>query len=147
MRVLIDEEVEDTAVQLLEPLRHLLRKHQVDHIATINWKGKKDRNVLPDARNAGYNAFTTRDNNQLSDPAECDAIKKSTLHHIRYSQRREGMIGLGLALGSIIAAMPMVMDELEQADSQRLVHIVGLDPSRRYELTDPASEPPNYWPH
>ena len=89
----------------------------------------------------------TRDHNQLSDPAECDAIKKSALHHIRYSQRREGMIGLGLALGSIIAAMPMVMDELEQADSQRLVHIVGLDANRRFELIDPTTEPPNYWPH
>jgi hypothetical protein len=82
MRVLIDE---DTAVQLLGPLRHLLRKHQVDHIATINWKGKKDRNVLPDARNAGYDAFITRDNNQLSDPSECDAIKSplSTTSDIR----------------------------------------------------------------
>jgi PIN like domain len=144
MRVLIDE---DTAVQLLEPLRHLLRKHKVDHIATIDWKGKKDRNVLPDARKAGYDVIITRDHNQLSDPAECDAIKRSALHHIRYSQRREGMIGLGLALESIIAAMPMVMDELEQADSQRLVHIVGLDPNRRYELIDPTTEPPNYWPH
>jgi hypothetical protein len=36
MRVLIDE---DTAVQLLEPLRHLLRRHTVDHVALINWKG------------------------------------------------------------------------------------------------------------
>jgi hypothetical protein len=144
MRVLIDE---DTAVQLLEPLRHLLRKHTVEHIATIKWKGKKDRNVLPDARKAGYDVIITRDHNQLSDPAECDAIKKSTLHHIRYSQRREGMIGLGLALGSIIAAMPMVMEELEQADGQRLVHIVALDPNRRYELIDPTKKPPSYWPH
>lgn len=56
------------------------------------------------------------------------------------------MIGLGLALGSIIAAMPIVMEELEQADGQRLVHIVGLDPGRRYELTDPAVAPPRYWP-
>jgi hypothetical protein len=137
MRVLIDE---DTAVQLLEPLRHLLRKHTVEHIATIKWKGKKDRNVLPDARKAGYDVIITRDHNQLSDPAECDAIKKSTLHHIRYSLRREDMIGLGFALGSIIAAMPMVMEELEQADGQRLVHIVALDPNRRYELIDPTKE-------
>jgi hypothetical protein len=94
MRVLIDE---DTAVQLLEPLRHLLRRHTVDHIAMISWKGKKDRRVLADASKAGYGAIITRDRNQLSDPAECDAIKKSQLHHIRYTQKREGMIGLGLA--------------------------------------------------
>lgn len=89
----------------------------------------------------------TRDRNQLSDPAECDAIKKSKLHHVRYAQRREGTAGLGLALGAIIAAMPMVMDEIERADGQRLVHIVGLDPNRRYEMTDPNKSPPSYWPH
>lgn len=144
MRVLIDE---DTAVQVLGPLQHLLRNHTVEHVALINWKGKKDRNVLADARRRGYDAFMTRDRNQLNDPAECDAIKKSQLHHIRYAQRREGMTGLGLALGAIIAAMPMVVLELEQADGQRLVHIAGLDPGRRFEMTDPAESPPAYWPH
>ena len=49
MRILIDE---DTAVQLLEPLRHVLIGHQVRHIHDLKWKGKKDRNVLPDAKNA-----------------------------------------------------------------------------------------------
>lgn len=44
MRVLIDE---DTAVQPLEPLRHLLRKHTVDHIGTINWKSKKTGMSFP----------------------------------------------------------------------------------------------------
>lgn len=144
MRVLIDE---DTAVQLLEPLRHLLRSHAVDHIAMIKWKGKKDRTVYADARRAGYDVIITRDHNQLSDPHECDAIKKSRLHHVRYEQRREGMAGLGLALGAVIAAMPMVMDDLEQADGQRLVHITRLEMSRRYEMTDPAANPPVYWPH
>jgi hypothetical protein len=143
MRVLVDE---DTAVQLLEPLRHLLRRHTVDHVGMIKWKGKKDRSVLTDAKNAGYHVFITRDRNQLNDPLECALIKKSRLLHVRYAQRREGMAGLGLALGAIIAAMPMVMDELEQADGQRLVHITGLDPSRRYDVTDPAARPPAYWP-
>jgi hypothetical protein len=103
MRVLIDE---DTAVQLLEPLR------------------------------------------QLSDPAECDAIKRSGLHHVRYGQRREGTRGLALALGAVIAAMPMVMDEIQEADGQRLIHIAGLDPRNRYESVDPRKQPPSqYWPH
>jgi hypothetical protein len=42
--------------------------------------------------------------------------------------------------------MPMVMMELEQSQGQRLVHIVGLDPARRFEVTNPASNPPKYWP-
>jgi hypothetical protein len=143
MRVLIDE---DTAVQLIEPLRHLLIRHQVDHVTTIKWRGKKDRNVLPDAKRAGYDVIITRDRNQLMDPGECDAIKQSGLHHVRYAQRREGMEGLGLALGAVIAAMPMVMASLEQAEAQQLVHIAGLDPNRRFEMTNPKRDPPRYWP-
>jgi predicted nuclease of predicted toxin-antitoxin system len=51
VRILIDE---DTAVQLVDPLRHVLVGHDVAHIAGLSWKGKKDRQVLPDAKRAGY---------------------------------------------------------------------------------------------
>jgi len=145
MRILIDE---DTAVQLVEPLRHVLIGHEVKHIYDLKWKGKKDRNVLPDAKNAGYHVLITKDRAQLSDPHECDAIKKSGLNHIRYDQRVEGARGLALALGAIIAAMPMVIRDLENADSQRLVRITTLDqrPKSRFEMTDPRRDPPSpYW--
>ena len=144
MRVLIDE---DTAVQIIEPLRHVLLGHEVAHISGLSWKGKKDLRVLPDARNAGFHALITRDRAQFSDPRECDAIKKSGLHHIRYAQRQEGTRGLALAIGAIIAAMPMVMQDLEGVSGQRLVQIASIDPRRRFEITDPQRNPPSaYWP-
>ena len=105
--------------------------------------------MLPDAKNAGYHILITKDRSQLSDPRECDEIKKSGLHHVRYEQRVDGARGLALALGAIIAAMPMVMQELEIADGQRLVRIVTLDarPRSRFEVTDPQRNPPSvYWP-
>lgn len=143
MNLLIDE---DTAVQLVEPLRHVLVGHKVTHISGLSWKGKKDRQVLPDAKRAGYHVLITRDRAQFSDPGECDAIKKSGLHHVRYSQR-QGMRGLALALGAIIAAMPMVVEELENASWQRLVLITAIEPRRRFEITDPRKSPPSpYWP-
>jgi len=146
MRVLIDE---DTAVQLHEPLQHVLIRHEVDHITTRGWSGKKDPNVLADAKRAGYHVIITRDRNQLNDPGECNDIKKSGLHHIRYGQRQQGARGLALALGALIAAMPMIMDELERADSQRLVRVAGLNPEprHRYTITNPRVDPPSpYWP-
>ena len=145
MHILIDE---DTAVQLVQPLQHVLIGHEVRHIHDLSWKGKKDRNVLPDAKNAGYHVLITKDHAQLSDPRECDAIKRSGLHHVRYEQRVQGTRGLALALGAIIAAMPMVMEELENADSQRLIRITSIDsrPRSRFEVTDPRRNPPSaYW--
>jgi hypothetical protein len=44
MRILVDE---DTALQLMDPLRHVLPRHEVTHVSDISWKGKKDRQVLP----------------------------------------------------------------------------------------------------
>ena len=144
MRLLIDE---DTAVQLIEPLRHVLFGHDVTHVSGLSWKGKKDLRVLPDAKNAGFHALITKDRAQLNDPRECAAIKKSGLHHIRYAQRVEGMRGLALAIGAVIAAMPMVVQELENATGQRLVQVISLEPRRRFEITDPRKTPPAaYWP-
>lgn len=143
MNLLIDE---DTAVQLVEPLRHVLVGHEVAHISGLSWKGKKDRQVLPDAKRAGYHVLITRDRAQFSDPGECDAIKKSGLHHVRYGQR-EGARGLALALGAITAAMPMVVEELVNASGQRLVLITAIDSRRRFDITDPRKTPPSpYWP-
>jgi predicted nuclease of predicted toxin-antitoxin system len=65
MRLLIDE---DTAVQLVEPLRHVLLGHEVAHISDLSWKGKKDLRVLPDARDAGFHVLITRDRAQFNDP-------------------------------------------------------------------------------
>jgi PIN like domain len=127
MRILIDE---DTAVQLVDPLRCVLVGHDVAHVAGLSWKGKKDRHVLPDAKQAGFQIIITRDRAQFTDPRECDAIKKSGLHHVRYSQR-DGARGLALAIGGIIAAMPMVVRELQGTDGQRLVLITAIDPRRR----------------
>jgi hypothetical protein len=144
MRVLIDE---DTAVQVMGPLRHVLLGHQVTHVSEVSWKGKKDRQVLPDAKKAGYHVLITRDRAQLNDPRECDAIKKSGLHHVRYTQRHDGMRGLALAVGALIGAMPMVMEQLAEADAQRLVKITSIEPRQRFDITDPRRTPPSqYWP-
>ncbi len=95
----------------------------------------------------GYDVLITRDRAQLNDPSECAAIKKSGLHHVRYTQRLEGMRGLALAFGALIAAMPMVMQQLQEADSQRLVKITSIDPRQRFDITDPRRTSPSpYWP-
>ncbi|MQS09311.1 DUF5615 family PIN-like protein [Streptomyces alkaliphilus] len=145
MRILIDENV---PVQVLEMLRRLLPGHEVFHISDIKWAGKKDLALLHDAARRGFDAFLTKDARQLDDPLETDAIKKSGMHHIRFSQANRGRAGLGLAMGAVIAAMPLLVDELDEADGQRLVHIKGLNPGskHRFDQVDPLRSPPRYWP-
>lgn len=141
MRVLLDE---NTPVQLLDPLRCVLRAHTVDHVDTVRWKGKKDRSLIPDAARRKYDVFLTKDTNQLAVPDECDAIKKSRMHHVRFKQG-DGLAALGRAMGSIIVAMHPIMAVLEPAGSQQLVLIRTAE--RVFEITDPAVTPPSdYWP-
>ena len=145
MRILLDE---DVPIQALAVLRHLLPTHRVEHVHGLNWSGKKDKSVLADADRAGFDVIVTNDRNQLDDPDELAAIKRSGLHHVTFRQRRRGLVGLGLALGAIMAAMPLIMQELESVESQQLIAIRGLDPTprSRYTMTDPRRDPPKYWP-
>jgi hypothetical protein len=123
MRLLLDE---DVPIQLLEPLRHLLPGHRVDHVEGIGWKGKKDRFLLKDAAR-GYDVFVTNDNAQLESTEECRAIRDSGLHHVRYDHdTKRGMDGLALAMAAVVGALRQIVRELEDADGQRLLHIQAL---------------------
>lgn len=117
----------------------------------LHWKSKKDVNLLADAAGRGFQAILTNDSKQLDDVGECRAIRDSGLHHIRYRQHTgrgesDGLQGLALAMGAILAAMRHVVRELEQADGQRLVLIQEIRNERRHEMTDPRLDPPVYWP-
>ena len=136
---------EDVAIQVIEPLRRVLQDHDVDHIKKIGWASKEDRYVFADARKKGYDVLVTKNIGQLSDPEECTALKRSGLHHVVYEQKDEGLEGLGKALGSIFAALPGIVRRLETESSQRLVRIVAVA-GTRFEVTDPAVDPPTYWP-
>lgn len=145
MKILLDE---DTPIQLLDVLAHLLPDHVVHHVGDVRWQAKKDVPLIRDAARRGYLVLVTVDSNQFDDPDEVDAIRKSGMHHVRFAQRHQGLRGLGVALGSVFASMPAAIAELERADGQRLVKIVGVDPTpaHRFELIDPQANPPKYWP-
>lgn len=143
MRILLDA---DTPIQLLAVLRRVLPAHRVDHVHELDWSRKKDVPLLRDA-SAHYQVFVTNDVNQLDNPVEAAAIRKSRLHHVRYGHRQPGLRGLALAIGAVVAAMPGVMEHREDAETQRLIQIKGLDPNprHRFESVDPGRQPPRYW--
>ena len=143
-RILVDE---NAPVQLVALLTHLLPKHTVEHVALIGWSGKKDVALLADAAGKGYDVFLTRDGRQLENPDETKAIMRAGIHHVRYTETVSGLVGVGLSMGAVSAAMPIVMTELSGADSQRLIRITRLDhsPRARFEMTDPRKRKPRYW--
>ena len=143
MRILLDE---DVPRQVLEVLRHVLRDHSVDHVTVIKWSGKQDEQLYHDAAKKGYNVVITNNIDQLDNPGECRAIKRSGIHWVGYRQRHPGLKGLALAIASIIAASTAVVEELNEASGQRLVQITGIDPkTRRHKCIDPQRNPPRYW--
>jgi PIN like domain len=142
MRILLDE---DVPVQVLDVLAHVLRGHDVNHVHRLKWSGKKDLYLFDDASKR-FDMVVTNNYKQFDDPEETRRIKKSGLHHVAYRQRHDGLKGLALSIGAIVAAMPLVVDELVAADGQRLVAIHGLEPKSRYTIKDPKRDPPKYWP-
>jgi hypothetical protein len=144
MRVFLDECVPQALLGLLERIAR--PGHQVDSAHSVGWVGKPDGQLIADVARRGYDVFLTNDLRQLSDPAECAAIKKSGLHHVTYRQP-DGLEGLGAACGAICATIRHILADLEAADGQRLVAIK--EPTRqreRYKVVDPGVEPPAYWP-
>jgi hypothetical protein len=144
MKVLLDEDVPRPVIQLV---RHLLRDHEVKHVSDLDWTGKKDVLLIGDAAKRGYNAFVTQNVEQFRIPAECDAIKRSGMHHISYEVPSSGLRGLGLASGALCAAIHPIVVDLADVTQQRIVKIQALNKSRRrYDITDPATNPPSpYW--
>lgn len=143
MRLLLDE---DVPLPLLELLRHLLRGHPVEHVATYGWGGKKDRPLFADAAKH-FDAVITNNIRQFNDPDECRAIQRSGLHHISY-ELGDGLDGLAMASAAICAAVRGVVAALDRESSQRIVRIHGIAHSRRrFDITNPATTPPSgYWP-
>ncbi len=146
MKILLDE---DVPVQLLDALQQVLDLHDVHHVDRLQWKSKKDHNLFADAPQRGYEALITNDKGQINNPEECRDIRDSGMHHIRYDQdTSKGKEGLALAMGAILAAIVPLVKELD-GTPQRLVHIAAIAPhkrGRRFEVTDPVTDPPSYWP-
>lgn len=142
MHVLVDEGM---PVQLLEPLG-LNRGHQFDHVNGLRWKGRLDQPLFRDAAGRGYDAILTLDVNQLSDADECRALRRSGLHHISLQQgrRARGVKGTARVIASVIAAMPYVLEDLEEADGQRIVELSLFAAGRRHEVFDPLKERNRY---
>jgi hypothetical protein len=142
MKILLDEQL---AVQLLDPLGRN-RDHEFVHVDQLGWKGKKDKFLFPDAASKGFDAIVGLDVDQLADPDEWKSLRKSDLHHISVRQGRtvKGRKGLARVMASLIVAMPYVVEELAEADDQRIVEVTLLSSGVRHESFEARRERAGY---
>ncbi len=142
MRLLVDEGV---PVQVLPSVRRN-RGHEFTHVTELGWDGREDRPLFADAAGRGFEAIVALDVDQLVDGSEWRALKSSKLHHISLRQGRTvtGRTGLARVLASFIVAMPYVLDDLVEVDSQRIVEVSLLSATSRHEVFDPRRERRRY---
>lgn len=148
MKVLLDENV---ARPLSDVLKSFLERkgHRIDHVHDLAWSGTKDVELYRRARAEAYDAILTSDEKQLKRAAEVAVIAASGIHRIQYSHpSRGGLVGIGVAIGTVAAGLTVALEELEGAPSQLLIKLRGIDPSRssRIVVTDPARDAPPHWP-
>jgi hypothetical protein len=147
VKLLLDENVPAPMTSTVKTL--LRRSHDVQHVNDLpEWSGTKDLHLYGKAKNAGFQVVVTNDEKQMNRKLEVEAIAKSWLHRIQYPHRQDGLVGLGLAMATVCAALPSALQELAAADGQRLVTLKGIDPARdrRYGMRDPKADPPKFWP-
>lgn len=148
MRLLLDENV---PLPMARIVRLLLKHQSIDHVAELpGWAGTRDIDLYARAAAEGFHVILTNDTKQLSRPLEVAAIAVSGLHRIEYRQNHKhgGLVGLGAAIATVCAGLPHALDELEQANGQRLIALNAVDPSRqsRLRIVDPEEAPPKFWP-
>lgn len=147
MKILLDENVPAPVTSTLQVL--LRRSHDVAHVLELEgWRGTKDLQLYDKAADAKFELVVTNDAKQMRRRHEVEAIARSGLHRVQYPHRRPGLAGTGLALASLCASLPPVLDELISADGQRLVTLRAIDPGRihRYAVVNPITDPPTFWP-
>ncbi|MEO3861931.1 DUF5615 family PIN-like protein [Acrocarpospora sp. B8E8] len=146
MRLLLDENVPRP---LHKVLATFILTHEIVHLLDLQgWSGTRDESLYPRAAEEGFDVVVTNDGRQMERPREVAAIASSGLHRIEYPHKHQGLVGMGVAIATVAAALPAALLLLEEAESQRLITLRAVDPtsSSRLRVVDPGAVPPKHWP-
>ena len=146
MRLLLDENVPRPLHQILTTF---ILNHEIVHLLDLSgWSGTRDEELYPRAAADGFHVVLTNDGRQMERPREVAAIAASGLHRIEYPHKHPGLVGMGIAIATVAAALPTALALLETADRQQLITLRAVDPTAaaRLRVVDPACAPPKHWP-
>nr|WP_062333424.1 DUF5615 family PIN-like protein [Herbidospora sakaeratensis] len=146
MRLLLDENVPRPLHRVLTTF---IQGHEIVHLLDMpGWSGTRDEMLYLRAAAEGFHVILTNDGRQMERPREVAAIAASRLHRIEYPHKHSGLIGMGIAIATVAAALPAALALLETVDRQQLITLRAVDPtaSARLRVVDPLSVPPKHWP-
>jgi hypothetical protein len=124
VRLLLDENV---PAPLTSTIKTLLRTtHDIVHVIDQEgWSGTKDLPLYANAAKAGFEVVLTNDAKQMQRELEVKAIAESGLHRVQYPHRHSGLVGVRLAIATVCAALPVVLEYLAAATGQQLASLTG----------------------
>jgi hypothetical protein len=119
VKLLLDENVPAPITSTVKTL--LRRSHDVQHVIDLpGWGGTKDLHLYGKAKEAGFEVVVTNDAKQMNRKLEVAAIARSGLHRVQYPHKQDGLAGLGLAMATVCAALPSVLQELASSEVNAL---------------------------
>ncbi len=127
MKILIDEQ---TPVQFTASIAAGIGPaHEVVHVHDLGWSGTKDVELLKRAGSKGFDLIITNDRDQVNDPAESRAIRRSGIHHLLYPRMGgKGLSGFTLTLAALLAALPAVLAAITDSDNQLFIRVKKISP-------------------
>lgn len=145
MKILIDEQ---TPVQFSASIAAGLGPaYEVVHVHDLGWSGTKDVELLKRAESKGFDLIITNDRDQINDPAESRAIRRSGIHHLLYPRfGGKGFSGFTLTLAALLAALPAVLAAIADSDNQLFIKVRKISPQAadRIHIRDLVRNPLPY---
>lgn len=124
MKFFLDE---NESPAILEPLRAVYFQHEFRSAEQENLRGTLDVELIAAVHTRGFDAVLTQDRNQLRNREERQAYIDTGLHWIGHAEPdASGLILIASTAAAYLAAMPHIIEEMEQVTDAHAFHVRNL---------------------
>lgn len=133
MKFMLDENIPQTVAALLSAT-YPASRHQFTHVYDVDWGSEKDDPLIAAIADHGYNALITEDRRQLKDHAP--ALVRAGIHWVGYKSktRLSGTAAFTSKTATVVAAMDLVIAEIEGAEEQVFLNLHNIPLERGQRL-------------
>lgn len=133
MRFFLDENESPT---ILQPLRSVYFQHEFRSAEEEGLRGVSDTELIREVSVRGYHAVLTQDRNQLRNREERQAYIETGVHWIGHAEPdASGLILIAGTAAAYLAAMPHIIENIEQLSDAHAFHVRNLPTQLGQRLT------------